>query len=183
MKTSEPCAKGVITDTMRSQEQNIEERIKTMEIFKSLAFLGYDKYEVSNYGNVASLNYAQSGKRKLLKPIRDKQGYLHVHFSVNGKQSGFPIHRLVAMAFIPNENNYPEVNHIDENKTNNHMDNLEWVTPKMNSNHGTRNLRISIYGTGRFFSEDTRRKIRESKLGYKNPMKRDDVRKKIVRRT
>lgn len=149
-----------------------------MEIYRNLEFMGFPNYEISNYGNVISLNYAQSKKPKLLTPLKKKGGYLGIHFSKEGKQYSFAIHRLVAVAFIPNPNELSEVNHIDEDKTNNRVENLQWVTPKQNSNHGTRNERLRIAGKNRVCSDETREKIRQSKLGDKNPMKRPEVRLK-----
>ncbi|WP_304772969.1 HNH endonuclease [Paramuribaculum intestinale] len=72
---------------------------------------------------------------------KDKE-YLSVMFCKNGKHKRFSIHRLVAEAFIPNPENKPQVNHIDENPNNNCVWNLEWVTAKENCNHGTRIARI-----------------------------------------
>ena len=113
---------------------------------------GYEwLYQVSNYGNVNSLNYYRSGKEKKLKPIKekilkltkDKDGYLYVGLYQQGKQKAHKVHRLVAQAFIDNPNNYPQVNHKDEDKTNNHVTNLEWCTRSYNINYGTRNEKIS----------------------------------------
>ena len=101
---------------------------------------GYEgKYQVSNLGRVWSI-----GSQKYLKGSYDKDGYIRVNLTAkNGKVKREYIHRLVAKAFIPNPNNYPQVNHKDENKQNNCVDNLEWCTAKYNSNHGTRNKRVS----------------------------------------
>lgn len=103
---------------------------------------GYEDYQVSNFGRVKSLGNNKKRKEKILKPINNK-GYQRVHLCKDGKRKLFRVHRLVAMAFIPNPNNYTEVNHIDECKTNNHVDNLEWCTDEYNSNYGTRNERLS----------------------------------------
>ena len=96
------------------------------------------KYWVSNLGRVKS-------KRKILKPINGE--YLHVGLSKNGIQVTKLIHRLVAETFIPNSNNLLQVNHKDENKHNNNVNNLEWVTFKENMNYGTKQDRESIIKT------------------------------------
>ena len=110
-----------------------------MEEWKSIP--GYEGlYEVSSYGRVKSLERYKSNnggiqliKEKILKPHNTKKGYLTVQFS----NKIFKVHRLVAEAFIPNPDNLPMVNHKDEDKTNNNVDNLEWCTAKYNSNYGT----------------------------------------------
>lgn len=99
-------------------------------------------YQVSNLGRVKSLHYRHSNKEKIL-PLQKCREYLNVGLSKNGKQVGHFIHRLVAEAFIPNPDRLPEVNHKDEDKYNNNVDNLEWITTKNNMNYGTRNKRIS----------------------------------------
>lgn len=110
-----------------------------METFKDI--LGYEElYQVSNLGRIKSLKF---GKEKLLSPAFDKDGYLYVCLCKNGEKKRYFIHRLVAQAFLPNPNNYPEVNHIDENKLNNNVDNLEWCDRKYNINYGTRTEKCS----------------------------------------
>lgn len=99
-------------------------------------------YQVSTLGRVKSLP-RNTTHGKILKSIVDKDGYLYVNLYNNGYRKKMKIHRLVAQAFIPNPQNKPEVNHIDENKQNNMVENLEWLTSKENSNYGTRNGRIS----------------------------------------
>lgn len=86
-----------------------------------------DLYEVSDTGLVKN---KVSGK--ILKPGTDERGYLYVNLWKNGKYKTYRIHRLVAEAFIPNPLNLPQVNHIDENKSNNNMDNLEWCDCQYN---------------------------------------------------
>ena len=76
-----------------------------------------------------------------LKPLVDKDGYLFVHLYKDGKMKNCYVHRLVAMAYIPNPENLPQINHRDENKTNNCLQNLEWCDAKYNSNYGTINDR------------------------------------------
>lgn len=97
-------------------------------------------YQVSNLGNVKSLKF---GKEKILKPHDNGIGYLQVKLCKNGQKEQPLVHQLVAQAFIPNPQNLPEVNHKDENKTNNSVENLEWVSSKENTNFGTRNLRVA----------------------------------------
>lgn len=102
---------------------------------------GYDGiYEVSDTGLVRSCervvydSYHKTSKLyggKLLNPTLNEKGYLQVTLN-NKTQKTYGIHRLVAGAFISNPNNYPVVNHIDENKQNNNVENLEWCTQKQN---------------------------------------------------
>ena len=107
------------------------------EIWKNIE--GYEDYQVSNQGRVRSLKF---GKERIMKPEKHRAGYLLVHFCKNGEQKMCLVHRLVALAFIPNPNNFPEVNHKTEDKTDNRVKNLEWCTSKYNSNYGTRNQRV-----------------------------------------
>ena len=106
---------------------------------------GYEGfYQVSNLGRVKSLSrsiyyskgYTVYRKGKIKKPSFDKNGYPQIGLCKNGTVITRKIHRLVAEAFIPNPENKPEINHKDENKTNNYVDNLEWVTEKENVNYG-----------------------------------------------
>lgn len=106
------------------------------------------KYQVSNLGRVKSLGNNKSKKEKILKPGKNKFGYLYVILSKEGIHKNFQLHRLVAQAFIENPNNYPIINHKDENKLNNKVDNLEWCTQKYNINYGTRTQRFSESSKG-----------------------------------
>ena len=92
-----------------------------------------ERYKVSYFGNVDSLNSRGRGKRKRMIPsINTTKGYLQAHLTINGTKKKYYVHRLVAICFIPNPNNYKQVNHIDGNKLNNHVSNLEWCTCKQN---------------------------------------------------
>ena len=95
-------------------------------------------YQVSNFGRVKRVE-----TDRILKGYKRTDGYLGLRLSKNKIVYNELIHRLVAQAFIPNPENKPQVNHIDEDKTNNKLSNLEWSTAKENSNYGTRNERIS----------------------------------------
>lgn len=112
------------------------------EVWKSIK--NYEGlYEISNLGNVKSLvNNKCVEREKVLKHIIGK-GYKRVILYKNNKKKRYFIHRLVAQAFIENPNNYPFINHKDENGENNNVENLEWCNHRYNCNFGTRNVRIS----------------------------------------
>lgn len=103
------------------------------------AVKGYEGlYEVSNLGNVRSLNYRRMGVKRVLSPKPYGDGYLGVNlYDLQRKQHTHYIHRLVAIAFLPNPYDLPQVNHRDENKHNNRIENLEWCTQKYNNDYGT----------------------------------------------
>ena len=92
------------------------------------------KYEVSNTGKVRSLNYMRRGLISEIKPWNNG-GYRRVNLVIEGKKTNFLVHRIVAEAFIPNPENKSEVNHIDGNKNNNCVENLEWSTRNENISH------------------------------------------------
>ena len=122
-------------------------------------------YFVSEDGKVFS---KKRGKTKELKPIKKGHGgYVKVRLYDDGKWKNFFVHRLVAEAFIENPNNFPIINHIDENKSNNNVRNLEWCTAKYNVNYG-----------------QARRKMSESMKAHfeKNPSEYDRVRKQLLLR-
>ena len=108
-------------------------------------------YEVSNFGEIRSIalwssRYKKVIKRKrpfLLKQETTYDGYKRVVLCLYGKHFHLSVHRLVAELFVENPNNYPCVNHKDENTMNNRADNLEWCTAQYNSNYGTLPKRIS----------------------------------------
>lgn len=99
---------------------------------------GYEeKYQVSNLGRVKNKQ-----RDFILKQTKDNNGYLKVALSKNKYIKHFRVHRLVAMSFLENENNYKYVNHINENKEDNRLENLEFCSSKYNCNYGTRMERI-----------------------------------------
>ena len=112
----------------------MEEAWKDIEGYEGL-------YQISNLGNVKSLNYNKTKKEKILKPFINSDGYLLVKLCKNKTIKCLSVHSLVAKSFIENPNNYPCINHKDECKTNNVVSNLEWCTNKYNINYGTGNER------------------------------------------
>ena len=102
---------------------------------------GYEgKYKISNYGEVVSLpRYKQNHSKlqevpmKQIKPyINKKNGYVYVYLCNDGKYKNIRLHKIVAETFLDNPNNYNQINHIDGNKQNNRLDNLEWCTASYN---------------------------------------------------
>ena len=145
------------------------------EVWKDIR--GYEGlYQVSNLGRVKSL-LRGSTEGKILCPLEHRQGYLHVRLYKKGVYKQFSIHRLVAITYLDNPNNFLEVNHIDENKKNNRVDNLEWCTYKYNSNYGTCRQKISEHMKkrtgennpfyGKKHSEETKKKMRDNHADFK----------------
>lgn len=146
-----------------------------LEIFKDVE--GYEgKYQVSNKGRVKSMareikngpnkSATRHLPEKILKNDIIRNGYAQVAFWKDGKKKNHLVHRLVAKTFLSNPQKLPDVNHIDENKINNQIDNLEWVSRKQNMNHGTLPSRRgnSIKGRvpqNRKMTEEDAKRIRE----------------------
>ena len=131
------------------------------EVFVDIpGYEGY--YQVSNYGNVRSLDRVikektgktQTLKGRILKQRINPGGYHYIELGKNGTKATFAVHQLVAQAFIPNPDSKPTVNHIDGNKLNNSVANLEWSTYSENLKHA--------YKTG------LRRTVKFSEVGSKN---------------
>lgn len=112
-----------------------------MEIWKEID--GFDgRYKISDNGRVMS--FTRNKTDGIEKQQFIYKGYLFVSLQKkNGKSRNYLVHRLVAQAFIENQFHYPQVNHKDENKLNNNVENLEWCTNEYNSNYGSRNKRVS----------------------------------------
>jgi len=137
-----------------------------MEIWLDIA--NYEgKYQVSNIGNIRSINYHRSGVDKLMKTQKLNNGYYSVGLTLNGVTKRFLVHRLVAEAFIPNPDKLPQVNHKDEDKSNNIVDNLEWCTFEYNLYYGSHFQRCGFSKRGIPRSEETKRKISETKRNQK----------------
>lgn len=114
------------------------------ETWRNLPIDGLEHYQVSSFGNVRNSSYKGTGKIRTMSAHKDKDGYSIVCLtSKKGEQGSYRVHRLVAEAFIPNPKRYEQVNHLDEVKGNNAVDNLEWCDCTYNNNYGTRNARVS----------------------------------------
>lgn len=117
------------------------------EIWKDI--VGYEGiYEISNYGSIRTKEGKitrtdrhgdRHWKQRTIKLKQDRNGYKRTSLWIDGKHQDWLVHRLVAITFIPNPNNYPMINHIDGVTSNNYVDNLEWCTPKHNVNHAIDN--------------------------------------------
>ena len=99
-------------------------------------------YQVSNFGRVRSLNYNRTGKTKLMAINKDRGEYCRVLLYTKEKNYNKTVHRLVAQAFIPNPNNLPCVNHKNEIKTDNRVENLEWCTKQYNNTYNDLQKRV-----------------------------------------
>lgn len=143
-----------------------------IEVWKDIN--GYeDLYEVSSFGRVKSLGNGKSNnsKKRILKLGKHKSGYLYVDLIKDGNRKTFRVHRLVAENFIPNPLNLPEVNHKDENKENNFVENLEFCNRTYNVNYGTRTEKCSkkVYQytkSGEFVKEWKSTREIKRELGY-----------------
>ena len=149
------------------------------EVWKDIQ--GYEGlYQVSNFGRVKSLGrnvkkpLLKSGycwqEERILKPYKNRKGYLNVRLCKDSRTKDFQIHRLVAIAFIPNPENKPQIDHINADKTNNTVNNLRWVTCKENINNPLTLVKITgknNYLYGKNLSEETKQKIRKAHLGKK----------------
>ena len=142
---------------------------------------GYNgTYKISNYGEIQSLlpGKYRGGQKygNILKPILQSTGYLAISLRKDNKTKNYLIHRLVAIAFIPNPENKKYINHINATKSDNSVHNLEWCTRKENIQHSIRlglrktpwniNKGIKPWNTGKLLSQEHKDKISESKKGH-----------------
>lgn len=116
-------------------------------------------YQVSNFGRVKSLKRIRKSKNNSPSIVNERilsqkntKGYKSVSLSKNSKLKTFSVHRLVAQSFLDNPNNLPQINHKDENKTNNMVDNLEWCDAKYNTNYSIYKISKKIKYNGKIFS-------------------------------
>lgn len=132
------------------------------EIWRDIT--GYEEYyQVSNYGRVRSLNRVVGCKRikgQFIRGYINDDGYRQVGLRKDGERKFYRVHRLVAIEFIENPNSYLEVNHKDEVKLNNHVDNLEWCNHEYNNNYGTKKERMSKKMQGNQNNAEYRKKVR-----------------------
>ena len=128
-------------------------------------------YEVSNMGRVKGLERTvwcglnggcyRAIPERILKARTMANGYLRVSLYKDGKGKGYYVHRLVGQEFLENPMGYTDINHKDEDKTNNHIDNLEFCDRVYNCNYGTRNQRMAEKMRGRKLSEEHKKKVAE----------------------
>lgn len=129
------------------------------EIWKDIQ--GYEGlYQVSNFGNIKSLNYRRTKKEREMAKRINGEGYEIVGLYNGNQQLQTGVHRLVAQAFIPNPEHKEQVNHIDGNKRNNRVDNLEWCTQTENIRHAMRTGLLNITGA----SNGSSRKVQQLDL-------------------
>ena len=100
---------------------------------RKIAIEGYEDYECDTDGRIYGKRFGEELKYNI-----NQGGYKYVVLSINGKTKTFPIHRIIALTFIPNPDNLPQVNHVDGNKLNCSVQNLEWVTAQENIKHALR---------------------------------------------
>lgn len=145
------------------------------EIWKDVP--GYEGlYKISSTGKVKSLfrvvrfkNHTRDIKEKILKVTLTPDGYYRVELNKDCKGKKYPIHRLVALAFISNNENKPAVNHIDGDKTNNNISNLEWVTSKENTVHGFKTGLIKVvFGEGHVRAKLLKSQVTEIRQKFKS---------------
>jgi hypothetical protein len=155
------------------------------EIWKDVP--GYEKYyQVSNLGNVKSYDRFCEGRNgsgkqtgRVLKHQKSYKGYLRVGLVVDKKTFNTGIHRLVALAFIPNPENKPQVNHKNGIKTDNTVENLEWCTNKENQIHAVKNnLHKPNYGEKHHMSKLTNKQVLEIRNLHKKGVKNVELAKK-----
>lgn len=146
---------------------------------------GYEGYyQINELGDVRSLDRVvvcgdkgglMTRKGRIMDKVVNKDGYLNVGLSKFDKRKIYRIHRLVAETFLPNPENKPQVNHIDNDRKNNNVENLEWVTISENMYHAYRHGDLSKKGEKNGRSKLTEEKVKEIRLKYKNGISRKEL--------
>lgn len=129
------------------------------ETWKTIA--GFENYQISDKGRVKSLNYAQSGIERIMKSDLTNDGYLRIRLRKNSIAYKYYVHRLVALHFIPNPTYLPSVNHINGNRTDNRVENLEWISYSENQLKSNRKPKSQVKGEAVFNSKLTEEKVRK----------------------
>ena len=127
----------------KKENKNESENEVWKETWKDIP--GYEGlYQVSNTGKVKSMNYRHTGVPGIMTPRKNNSGYQLVTICNAGKKYDCTVHRLVWETFVGPIPEGMQINHKDENKSNNSLENLEIMTPKQNANYGTRNIRTGL---------------------------------------
>lgn len=154
-----------------------------MEKWKEIP--GYDgKYEVSTYGNVRCVNYRRSGKSQLMKLQLSKHNYFMITLRQEGKNVNRAVHRLVALTWIPNPNNLPEIDHINSDPSDNRIENLRWCTKQENhQNPATIAKRKLIKPKSKPYSKNpiTEQRRRQISLALSKPVVQMNLLRKVIR--
>ena len=116
-------------------------------------------YAITEDGEVYSIR-----RKNFLKQYKTPKGYMTVRLSKNNVAKGFQVHRLVAEAYLPNPNNLPQVNHKDENPSNNHLSNLEWISAKDNINYGSHNEKMIKSQSYPVFCEELQKRFINARI-------------------
>ncbi len=134
------------------------------EIWRDIPGYG-GRYQVSTFGNVKSMNYANLNRPQVLKPSKTTRGYSFVNLYANGVKRPWFVHVLVATAFLHRPDGKREVDHIDGDPQNNDVHNLRWVTHRENLNNPISLERFRRGSTGKVHSKETREKMSISRMG------------------
>lgn len=126
---------------------------------KAFVIQGYPNYYVTDSGDIYSRNYKNTGRIKKMVPRKNTNGYYQIPISNGKTRKDIIVHRIVAETFIPNPDNKPEVNHINGNKADNRVENLEWVTRSENMRHRYRTLKYKGSLYNRFGKDNPTSKI------------------------
>lgn len=166
-------------DALRKERDAVIKALEQPEIIRK-PVVGYEGYyEVDNCGRVYALDrvvhvddngriYDKPLKGGVMKQHMHTKGYKIVSLTRDGKSKNVFVHRIVAMSFLPNPENLPCINHKDEDKTNNFVDNLEWCTHQYNNAYGSKPRKHSKWMTGKKLSEEHKQHISEGHQRRKN---------------